>query len=589
VEVNQLIQKMKNREYSTTDKNMLIISLINDIDFKTFNRIDDEISFQKVFAKYADQYFIGYHVSSTDIEKLFCEIDEIVKDNFLSLLNEQKEEYWNDLKKVLNKNTNITKKEEIVDVKLVALLDLLIRAKLLIFNSQITESKADISIKEDNLHLFKSFYFQGEINNDSRTYYNESLLQVAIIFKSKSIIKFLLDNGYDINRTNKFYTSSIHYAFKYGDAEILELLIANGAALNKRDSLDALPIDYSFFNEDINFINYLCDYSFYKDLKIFGNKRLAYAFIENSRIFEILKILVIKKIINVYDNIFKDVNILSLILRYEEDLVLTKFLFDNYIDVNKELFKGYSPLNYAVSLNNKELIKYLIHKGAKINSKSNSGRSILRNSVSWSDYETFIDLINCGAEIGDDDKFIVANAIRHNKLDILKYMVNNGFDLNQKLAQFTSLHNALLFNQDELIKYVLDNSNVNYYNSNKIPILLETTHNKNEKLTLKLLKLGFDPNITHKKSSPLANAIINRFSIETVELLITHKANLEFRDKLKRTPAHLAILTNNIDVLKLIEKNGGNIRSRLNFLFTSEQVARRNGFIEIERYLSKHK
>lgn len=246
-------------------------------------------------------------------------------------------------------------------------------------------------------------------------------------------------------------------------------------------------------------------------------------------------------------------------------------------------------MNYAVSLNNKELIKYLIQKGAKINSTSNSGRSILRNSVSWSDYETFIELINCGAEIGDDDKLIVANAIRHNRLDILKYMINNGFDLNQKLSKFTSLHNAVLCNQDEIIKYVLDNSNVDYYNANKIPILLEATHSKNEKLTLDLLKLGFDPNITHKKSSPLANAIINRFSIETIEQLIKHKANLEFRDKLKRTPAHLAILTNNLEVLKLIEKYGGNIRSRLNFLFTSVQVASRNGFTEIERYLSKNR
>lgn len=587
MEVNQLVQKLKNREYSTRDKSMFLISIINDIDGNTFNRIDDEISFQKVYTKYADHFFKGCSFSTNDLRTLFREIDDTIKENFLSLLNEQREQNRNTFFKTLDENSDITRIDEILDVKLIGLLDLLIRAKRSIYISQITESKIDTSIKEDNLHLFKSFYFQGEINNDSRTYYNESLLQVAIIYKSKSIIKFLLDNGYDISKTNNYYTSSIHYAFKYGDVEILELLLTNGAALNKRDSIGALPIDYSFLNEDMKFINYLCDNSFYKDIKIYGNKLLVYAFLENSRIFETLKILIIRKIINVYDNVLEDVNILSLILRYEEDLALTKFLFDNYIDVNNDLFKGYSPLNYAVSLNYKELIKYLIHKGAEIDSKSNSGRSILRNSVSWSDYETFIELINCGAEIGDDDKLIVANAIRHNKLDILKYMTNNGFDFNQKLSKYTSLHNAILCNQDEIIKYVLDNSNVDYYNANKIPILLEATHSKNEKLTLDLLKLGFDPNITHEKSSPLANAILNHFSNETIEQLIKHNANLEFRDKLKRTPAHLAILTNNLGVLKLIEKYGGNIRARLNFLFTSVQVAKRNGFTEIERYLSK--
>ena len=109
--------------------------------------------------------------------------------------------------------------------------------------------------REGDRDAFRKFY-SGNIN-EVDPYSNFSLLQLAVTSTENSegrlaIIRFLLENGIDLNfRDKKYCRNALHvsfFGFRKGDINHLrkqtELLISAGMDVNATDKFDAIPLKY---------------------------------------------------------------------------------------------------------------------------------------------------------------------------------------------------------------------------------------------------------------------------------------------------------------------------------------------------------
>lgn len=107
-------------------------------------------------------------------------------------------------------------------------------------------------IKEDTLGSF-IYYIQQNGHLNSIFSSEETLLMLAVKYGNLAITEWLINNSnIDINRTNIYGMSALHYAMQYSannsSIEIVEILIENGAYLNIVDNYGQTPLDYSLYD-----------------------------------------------------------------------------------------------------------------------------------------------------------------------------------------------------------------------------------------------------------------------------------------------------------------------------------------------------
>ena len=168
----------------------------------------------------------------------------------------------------------------------------------------------------------------------------------------------------------------------------------------------------------------------------------------------------------------------------------------------------YTPLTYAAKYNNRDIVEFLIEKGAKVN------------------------------KADDEDVTPLYNAIIYNNIDIVKLLVENGADVNKANAKNeTPLHIAVHHGYKKIVKILIENgANIN----------TQDTINKYTPLHLALSCPG-----------PIEDEAFMGY-LNIAELLIkstTDRGKLEITDRQKNTPLHKLIGT--INKIKLDDTSRG--------------------------------
>ncbi|MFC2132793.1 ankyrin repeat domain-containing protein [Bacteroidota bacterium] len=167
-----------------------------------------------------------------------------------------------------------------------------------------------------------------------------------------------------------------------------------------------------------------------------------------------------------------------------------------------------SPLFYAVRLGKNNVAKFLISKGAEMNEFA-------------SDINEFSPL----------EFTPITDAIRTNNIEIIKFMVENGADLQVKSSLGeTYLHFAAHLNRTELIEYLINKG-------------IDVNVKKNGNLT------------------PLHIASVDGY-IEVVKLLIDNGADLNFKSTDGGTALHFAEAADNKEIVDLLLASGAKNISR---------------------------
>jgi ankyrin repeat protein len=69
---------------------------------------------------------------------------------------------------------------------------------------------------------------------------------LAALMRDREIVQMLLDGGADVNYSDRWRRTPLHWAVEAGDLALVELLVSRGANVNARDITDRTPLYYTW-------------------------------------------------------------------------------------------------------------------------------------------------------------------------------------------------------------------------------------------------------------------------------------------------------------------------------------------------------
>ncbi|MEI0490602.1 ankyrin repeat domain-containing protein, partial [Brachyspira pulli] len=284
----------------------------------------------------------------------------------------------------------------------------------------------DIAIRNNNLDMLKILVQSGDIDLES------SLIPDAIEENNIEMVKYLISIGQDVNAqifADGFWINSpMKVVAQNGNIEIAKLLIDEGANLNSSDDYIGPAIDYG--NYDI--AKLLVDNDVF-NLNTNTTKEQAIELAKKKKYYEIEKLLSSEDSNNIdgYDELMNAVS--------KGDMKALEKLIKDDTDLNKQ-YDNITPLNLAAARNDKEMVKFLVEKGADINLEDGYGYTPLIIAMKYRNIglsKNIIDLkpdLNavCSAT-GDTPLTYLVNVNKYGGVsDLCYYMIKNGADINKK-------------------------------------------------------------------------------------------------------------------------------------------------------------
>lgn len=248
-----------------------------------------------------------------------------------------------------------------------------------------------------------------------------------------------IDRDIDLNVKDENGKTALHHAVNYAVPKIVERLLSLGADVNAQDIMGETPLHYATARRMHNIKN--MDYKQCADLlvakgadpRITNNKgkapfelksylgewgaepKLCWAALVNHR-------------------------------KFAEEII------QNGADINNK--KGEHPLRIAARYGNKEVAELLINKGADINQSK-----ALVEAAYWGHYDIVKMLIDSKANINEKTYYghtALYGAIEQKHFEIVKLIVASGADVNKTLIDSPPLHVAVMRDDIDVIRFLLD-------------------------------------------------------------------------------------------------------------------------------------
>jgi len=340
------------------------------------------------------------------------------------------------------------------------------------------------------------------LNTTIRINYTKYLftpLILSYLLNYKDIFQFLLNHA-DKNELDSHGYSLIHYAILKEDIETINYLIDQGVDVNYKENSakyghSAIDISISIGNKEIF-------YALLKSTTILFNipnkeGELPLSNIIKSHDFTLEdKKIMIEKLIKrgSYIN-FIDVNTPLKDAIQEDSIPLVELLLQNNANINFTFKNGYSPLVFAIKSKSLSMVKYLVQKGADVNyvlqhkyNDDETKDTVILKAIESGDLAIFEYLLDQNATINFDNKKenyhiietidksgqtkifeylaqrnleqfsdgITESIIYHNQINLLKILLNKGFNINTKDKNGdTPLGYAVKFSNEYLVDYLI--------------------------------------------------------------------------------------------------------------------------------------
>lgn len=397
---------------------------------------------------------------------------------------------------------------------------------------------------------------KGSNINAANKSFGDTPLHTATRDGKEKIISLLIEKGADINAANiMFGDTPLHEAINIRNKQIVSLLIEKGADINKRNKSGATPLFLaSGASADIAFLLIKKG----ADIKI-KNKRGEQAIFRavqggNKELVELMLSRGIDPKARDKDG-FTLLHVASISSKALVELLISKGL-----DVNaKANFLGLSPIDCAKQANKKDIVELLEKKGSHSNLTPAEIKSVAERLIAKCG----------GINNKDDHRLTpLYYTVTWNKKEIVKYLLSRGADLNLKIGhyQYTLLHSVTSKEMAEFL--VSKGANLNVKDkSGSTPLHTASLH-VNKKLVEFFLSKGADINaLDNNGGSPLHSVAVSREVTrrniskkkikELIEFLISKNAKLNLQEKRNGyTPLHYAIYLNNLDIAQLLLKGG---------------------------------
>lgn len=253
------------------------------------------------------------------------------------------------------------------------------------------------------------------------------------------------------------------------------------------------------------------------------------------------------------------------------NFVLAEKLINLGADVNlmrctEGAFQNCTPLHVAVEKRNKDLVKLLLRHNASVNVQHVT--PVLTRAVRKEDFELVDLLLTAGADLNPENKLgkPLHMAIATNNYSMVKHLIRHGADVNGISRNRTALETAVKREQTDVIKLLLENGANVHDCKDGYSLLCLAIEKDNFKIVELLVDAGADLNPVGCCIAPLHWAIIQKNS-KLVAFLINRGANVNIVGPVKKynllkgnfSALQLAVMMDDIDVVKLLLKNGANM------------------------------
>jgi len=282
--------------------------------------------------------------------------------------------------------------------------------------------------------IFKHFVDIIDINSMDQEKY--SATDYAIIENDLETLKYLINEGAVIN-LNKIYFLKINIdILKY--LKELNLELKNKIDFNKIKKEHALKIAIN--EESIEDIKYLIK-TFNIDMDKIEIGGTGSIFLGNTPI--------------IHSIIYKK----SKSLKYLLEIGLKTDQTDQY---------GWSPIHYAAQRRSIEILKILLKANVDLNQSSENGRSVLCCAIRNSNLKVAQFLIDNGADLNIDFELMKEDRMKP-KLKIIKFLFKYGFKIEEHLDY--SMYRAIEEGYIDTIDFFIDKFNIDINNYNNESLL----------------------------------------------------------------------------------------------------------------------
>jgi len=256
------------------------------------------------------------------------------------------------------------------------------------------------------------------------------------------------------------------------------------------------------------------------------------------------------------------------------DIEKVKKLCEKESDLNQRDIYGLVPLHYATLKGHKEVVDYLLSKGADIDypvqmSMTFEGTALfLSLKVGNDELSKF--LIEKGCNLGvktphGADPFYYA--ISFGRTEIVKILISKGFDVNgiQPGEVLLPLTSATLTGSKEMVALLLDNgAEINKLPRSEggSPLYYVAGIGQNPEILEFLIERGADPNLKSREGETPLSFAVRSGQTKMVEILLANKVECNCRTPDWRTPLHQACLEGFLEIAILLINAGADVNAR---------------------------
>ncbi|WP_447933209.1 ankyrin repeat domain-containing protein [Wolbachia endosymbiont of Dactylopius coccus] len=311
-------------------------------------------------------------------------------------------------------------------------------------------------------------------NINAENIYGKKPIHCAAEKNHENVLKFLLSKGANIDDTDKNGWTPLHCASGNNHLDIVKFLIGKGADVNAKDNDDKTPLDLAIGGNYIGIMEFLKQAQLDKRLlaaaedgdlgKVKGlidqnadvNTRdksgwTPLHFAAYCDRFSVVKFLLNNSSANIKAKDVYGNTPLHIAAQYSSKIEIVEFLLDNSAsDINDTTNNGWTPLRLAIQGDKPNTVKFLLNKGASIETKDRYGQTSLDLAVERG-YTDMVKLLR-SVQLGRG----LSSAVRDVSLGRIKVLIELGADLEAKDKDGnTPLMNASLIGNLDVVGYLV--------------------------------------------------------------------------------------------------------------------------------------
>lgn len=441
-----------------------------------------------------------------------------------------------------------------------------------------------LAAAQGNLDIVKMLVEYGANIKAVDTYERKTSVIWAVNNQHREVLQFLIDNGGDIEARQEANWTPLMYAAYDGSLELVQCLVENGAKVNAvRNQVDT-ALDYAALHGHREIVLYLLKHGADK-------RRLNLIYASSIGLLDRVKYLIEEKGADIEKRTSVEGYTALYIAAKKRHKEVVKYLLDKGAFANTEDILDMSPLLAAARNLDTEMMDILLENGADLEYKTGFSRyTPLIWCVLWESYKAIDYLLERGANINVEDYFghtTLMIAAREGKLKLMKYLLERGVEINT-LDHFGSdaQHSAVKENQPEALELLWErgaNSGLrDMWGKN---LLLAAAYSGQVEMMMYLEKKGFSLiECDAKGNTPLLIAV-DQGQLDVVKYMLKKGCDINEKNIEGRTALMLAAIDNNMTIIKFLIQNGAEVQRKDSQGKTTLMLAAKNNSISATKYL----